>query len=91
MKTKMYNKNVVSLEITKTLWMLPIKYDCTIITDIKRPDIQGRNFGIPVQILMNIKDRNITGKSSSTLRKKKWMNVTVGHVYLALVPRFKHS
>lgn len=39
-ENKIYNKNVVSLERTKTLWMLPIKYDCTIITDIKRPHIQ---------------------------------------------------
>jgi hypothetical protein len=54
--------------------MLPIKYDCTIIADIKRPDVQGRNFRIPVQILMNIKDRNITGKSSSPLGRKERMN-----------------
>lgn len=67
----MQNKNVISLEITKTLCMLPIKYDCTIIADIKRPDIQGRNFRIPIQILMNIKDRNIAGKGPSTLRRMK--------------------
>lgn len=50
---------------------LPIKYDGTIITDIKRPNIQGRDFRIPVQILMNIKDRNITGEGSPTLRREK--------------------
>lgn len=46
-KIFMHTKTVL-LTATKTLWMLPIKYDRTIITDIKRPDIQGGNFGIPV-------------------------------------------
>lgn len=50
---------------------LPIKYDGTIITDIKRPHIQGRDFRVPVQILMNIKDRNITGEGSPTLRRER--------------------
>lgn len=33
---------------------IPIKYYCTIITNVQRPDIQRRYFRIPVQVLMNL-------------------------------------
>lgn len=33
---------------------IPIKYYCTIITNVQRPDIQCRYFRIPVQVLVNL-------------------------------------
>lgn len=56
---------------------LPVVEYTAVITDIQRPGVQTGHVRAPVQVIVNLKQGNVTGKCPSTLHDKQMRLISI--------------